>query len=129
MTKLLVGGFLIIHGLIHLGVWATPKPDGPQPFDPSHSWFFSLVGIGKATTRTLSIILAIGAAVGFVASGIALFAGSELWRLFAIVTAAETLLLLLLYFNPWLSFAVAIQFGIFYALVIAHWPAESVVGA
>ena len=129
MTKLLIGGFLIAHGLIHAAVWATPKGNGPQPFDPSRSWLLDTFGIAQGPARTLSIVLAVAAAAGFVAAGAALLAGNDWWRVIAIVTAAESLPLFLLFFNPWLTLGAAIEVGILYALVVSHWPAETVVGA
>lgn len=39
MTVFLVAAFLILHGLMHPGVWTAPQqPDKPAPFDPGHSW-------------------------------------------------------------------------------------------
>lgn len=129
MTKLLIGGFLIAHGLVHAAIWATPKGNGDQPFDPSHSWLLDAFGIAQGPARTLSVVLAAAAAAGFVAAGVALLAGSDWWRLIAIVTAAESLQLVLLFFNPWLILGAAIEVGILYALVVSRWPAEAVVGA
>jgi hypothetical protein len=128
MTKLLIGGFLIAHGLVHAAVWASPKGTA-QPFDPSRSWLLETFGIAPGPARTLSIMLAVAAATGFVAAGLALFAGSDWWRVIAIVTAAESLPLFLLFFNPWLTLGAAIELGILYSLVVSHWPAEAVVGA
>lgn len=129
MTKLLIGGFLIAHGLVHAAVWATPKETGAQPFDPTRSWLLGAFGIAPGPARTLSIALAVAAATGFVAAGVALFAGSDWWRVIAIVTAAESLPLFLLFFNPWLTLGAAIELGILYSLMVSHWPAEAVVGA
>jgi len=128
MTKLLIGGFLIAHGLIHVAFWATPRgPD--QPFDSSRSWLLELFGISAGSARTISIVLAVAAATGFIAAGIALFAGSDSWHVIAIVTAAGSLPLFVLFFNPWLTLGAAIELGILYSLVVSHWPAEKVVGA
>lgn len=128
MTKLMIGGFLVVHGLVHVAVWATPK-GADQPFDPSRSWLLELFGITAGPARTLSIVLAVAAATGFVAAGVALFMGIDSWRGMAIASAAGALPLLLLFFNPWLTLGVAIELGILFSLVVSHWPAETVVGA
>ena len=128
MTKLLIGGFLIAHGLIHAAVWAAPKGSS-QPFDPSRSWLLEAFGVAHDPARTLSVVLAVTAAMGFVAAGVTLFAGSDWWRVLAIVTAAESLPLFLLFFHPWLTLGAAIELGILYALVVSHWPPQAVVGA
>lgn len=129
MIKTLIASFLIAHGVVHAAVWALPKTVGDQPFDPGHSWLLERIGIAAGSAEILSIVLALGATFGFVASGIALIAGSDSWRLIALITAAESLPLFLLFFNPWLIAGIAIQLGILYALGVSHWPTVSLVGA
>jgi hypothetical protein len=72
MIRILVGGFLIAHGLVHLAVWATPM-DESASFYPSHSW---LLGSAKG----LSVVIAALATVILVSGGVALFAHAGVWR-------------------------------------------------
>jgi hypothetical protein len=121
MIRILVGGFLIAHGLVHLAVWATPKPTGGS-FDPSHSW---LLGSAKG----LSVVIAALATVILVSGGVALFAHAGVWRPLVIGGLAISLLLDLLYFNPWFSFITVVNAGLLLALIGAHWPSSGSVGA
>jgi hypothetical protein len=61
MLRVLLGLFIIAHGLITFGIWAAPVTE-QAPFNPNHSW---LLG----DTRTLAIALAVLAAIAFVVTG------------------------------------------------------------
>jgi hypothetical protein len=123
-VRIMIGGFLVAHGLVHLAVWATPRPSGKAtgPFDPSNSW---LIGSSKG----LAVILAIAAAVVLVAGGVALFTEAEVWRSLTVVGLGLSLVLDVLYFNPWFGFITAVNAAFLVALVWAHWPSERMVGA
>jgi hypothetical protein len=121
MIRILLGGFLVAHGLVHLAVWATPKPtDGS--FDPSSSWLFG-------SAKGLSVMIAALATVALVAGGVALFAHAGVWRPLTIVGLAVSLLLDVLYFNPWFIFITVVNAGLLVALSWAHWPSTGSVGA
>jgi hypothetical protein len=121
MIRILVGGFLIAHGLVHLAVWATPT-DESASFYPSHSW---LLGSAKG----LSVVIAALATVILVSGGVALFAHAGVWRPLVIGGLAISLLLDLLYFNPWFIFITVVNAGLLIALTWAHWPSSGSVGA
>lgn len=131
MTKILVGTFLIAHGLVQASIWAGPEPKGSDapPFDAHRSWLLDSIGVSAPTAKTLGATLAILTGIGFVAAGISLFADFDLWRSIAVISAMLSLPLMLLYFNPWLIGGTAIELAILYMLLYASWPAESVVGA
>jgi hypothetical protein len=113
MIQILIGGFLIAHGLVHLAVWATPKqPDAP--FDASDSW---LLG----PTKGLSMVLAVVAAVVLVAGGIALFADVAVWQPLTIAGLAVSLLLDVLYFNLWFGFITMVNAVFLAMLILANW--------
>jgi hypothetical protein len=124
MTRILIGGFLVAHGLVHLAVWTTPRPSGEAaaPFDPSNSW---LIGSSKG----LAMVLAIVAAVVLVTGGVSLFAEAEVWRSLTVVGLGLSLVLNVLYFNPWFGFISAVNAAFLAALVWAQWPSERLVGA
>jgi hypothetical protein len=111
MIRILIGGLLIAHGLVHVAVWATPKrPDAP--FDASDSW---LLG----STRGPSVVLAVVAAVVLVAGGVALFADAAVWQPLTIVGLAVSLLLDVLYFNLWFGFITVVNAVLLMALTWA----------
>jgi len=58
MIRILVGGFVIAHGLVTAAMWMMPAKEG-EPFRATHSWV-----IGDA--RSLAVALALVAAFGFV---------------------------------------------------------------
>jgi hypothetical protein len=47
MLRVLLGLFVVAHGLVTFGIWAAPVTD-KAPFNPSHSWL-----LGNA--RTLAV--------------------------------------------------------------------------
>ena len=125
MTRILIGAFLIAHGLVHIAVWATPRTKKIQaetPFDPSHSW---LIG----TARGFAAPLAVAVAIILVVVGIALFAHAGLWRPLTVAGLAGSLFLDVLYFNPWLGFITAVNAAFLAGLVWWHWPSATRVGA
>jgi hypothetical protein len=73
MMRLLIGGFLIAHGLVHIAVWGLPNNQTAQgsPFVSSHSW---LIG----STKGLAAVLAVVVAVVLISGGAALFAHAAL---------------------------------------------------
>jgi hypothetical protein len=78
------------------------------PFRASHSWL-----VGDA--RPLAVVIALVAAVGFVVAGIGLIAQQAWWAFTGIGAGTAALLLMALYFNPWLLAGIAISAGILYA--------------
>ena len=129
MTRVLIGGFLVAHGLVHIGVWATPKGDRPQPFDPSRSWLLDMLGVPHGAAHATSVAIAVLVGLGFVVAGTGLLVGASVWRTAAIASAIAAGPLFILYFNPWLTVGAALQAAIVYLLVVSGWPTEKIVGA
>lgn len=133
MLGVLLGSFLIAHGLVHAAIWlpqafgVNATLDPTAPFDPGHSWLLQSVSDGGL--RWLSVGMALVATLGFVVAGVGLFAHQELWRPLTIGTCVISLALFLVYFTPWLSAAVLIDAALLLALLVAHWPAAAQVGA
>jgi hypothetical protein len=128
MWRWLIGLFLVSHGLIHAAVHLAPT-DASSPFDPADSWLLGGLGLGDGAARTLSVVLASATALGFVLVGLGLLAHQEWWRPAPVVAAAVGLVLLALYFNPWLSMGLAINAVVLASLLWARWPSEELVGA
>jgi hypothetical protein len=124
MTRMLIGGFLIAHGLVHIGMWGVPKRQTAEgsPFVSSDSW---LIG----STKGLAAVLAVLVAVVLISGGVALFSQTGLWRPLAMAGLAGSLFLDILYFNPWFIFIGVVNGAFLWALVLAHWPNASSVGA
>ena len=133
MLRIMLGLFLAAHGLVHLPIWlpqafgVRAAADPNAPFDPGYSWL--LQPLGEDAVRWLSIGLAVVAAVAFVGAGAGLLAHQAWWRPLTVVAAGVSLTLVLVYFTPWLSAAVGINVALIIALVAAHWPSPTLVGA
>jgi hypothetical protein len=116
--RVAVGIFLILHGLVHLGIWG-PSSAPDAPWDTSRSWL--LRGADKGTRRTVAIVLATITTIGYVLAGVALLAGGQWWSPAAIMASVVSLVLLFGYFHPWLSFGFLLDAAIIWAAV-ASWP-------
>jgi hypothetical protein len=118
-----IGVILLAHGLIHVAIYAPPTA-ADAPFDPRHSW---LVG-GPRQARPFLLTFAYASAAAFAIAGIGLFAHQDWWQPAAIVAAALSLLLLVLFFNPWLTIGVAINVAVILVLVQTDWPSAGSLG-
>jgi hypothetical protein len=107
VLRVLVGLLVVAHGLVTFGIWAAPVTE-KAPFNPSHSW---LLG----DTRTLAVALAVVAAVAFVVAGGGVLAQQGWWAAAAVAAGAVAVVLMGLYFNPWLSAGILISAAILYA--------------
>jgi hypothetical protein len=107
MIQVLLGAFIVAHGLLTAFIWLSPaKADAP--FQATHSWL-----LGDA--RPLAVGIALVAAAGFVLAGIGFITQQAWWAFTGIGAGAAALLLMTLYFNPWLLAGIAISAGILYA--------------
>jgi hypothetical protein len=111
VIRFLLGGFVVAHGLVTAAVWAAPAKGG-EPFRATHSWL-----LGDA--RSLGLALALVAAVGFVLAGVGFLTHQGWWGALGIGAGAVALVLMALYFNPWLLAGIAISGGVLYAGVQA----------
>jgi hypothetical protein len=123
MWRILFVGFLIAHGLVHVAIWATPKPKDQQaPFDPAHSW---LLGDRK----TLAVVAAFVAAAVLVTAGFGLWVHADWWRPVAVTGLAVSFALMVLYFDPWFLFIESVNAALVLGITWFAWPPASMVGA
>jgi predicted exporter len=107
MIRVLLGTFIVAHGLLTAFIWVTPaKADAP--FRATHSWL-----VGEA--RPLAVIIALVAAAAFVLAGVGFIGQQAWWAVTGIGAGAVALVLMGLFFNPWLLAGIAISAGILYA--------------
>ncbi|MEU6378741.1 hypothetical protein [Streptomyces sp. NPDC046909] len=123
MTALLVAAFLVVHGLLHPGVWTAPQQPGgtPAPFTPGHSWLLVSAGVPAATARTAALTLAWCTALVYVVAGAGVPADAGWWPTAALVAASGGLMLKAVWFDPWLSVGVLLDLGVITA-VACSWP-------
>ncbi len=117
MIRFLVAGFLVVHGIGHIGgywffarSWLSPAlADGP------FKWMFILVWLA--------------AMIGFVIAGVVMFQQQSWWRTAAVVTSLVSLLVSVLFIQgPSCNAAVA-DVVILVALLAFNWPSANVVGS
>lgn len=118
MLRVLLIGFFIAHGLVHVAIWAPKYDPEKAPFDASHSW---LIG----DRRTLAQVLAFSAAAILVVAGIGLWAHGGWWAPTAVVGLSVSTALLLLYFNPWYVFILAVNVALIVGIAWMDWPSKS----
>lgn len=119
--KLLLGLFLIAHGLIHISYF-TPKPDDPNyPFDFTKGWFAALAG---SRAKYVGSLLAIVAIACFILCGLGIIGipGLEnVWKVFITISTISSLALLSLFWQTWLVLGVVINAVLLFVVYILHW--------
>ena len=136
MLRLLIGAFLLIHGLISAAQAPALLGSGEPPENPSwmswwptplgRPWLLTPLGLESTLISWLFGILWVVAGVCFVASGVGIFAHQEWWQAVAAAGALISLVVLAVYFHPWYAFAVLLNAGILLALWWTHWPTNAV---
>ena len=114
--------FLVAHGLVHVAIWAPTHDPAKVPFDPAHSW---LIGDRRGLARFLAFL----AAAMLITAGIALWAEGEWWRPMAVAGLGVSTFTLLVYFNVWYLFILAVNIGLIVGIAWQDWPSKAAVGA
>lgn len=123
MFKMIVGGLLIAHGIVHAALWipqalGAPLPEG-APFDAGRSWLVS--GVSEGGARSAGGILAAAVAIAFALAGVGYMADQDWWWLAAIGGGGASLRLIVLYWNVWLSIGALIDVAVLaWALQVAN---------
>jgi hypothetical protein len=123
------GLFLVAHGYLTLATYVAPSPDAP--FEATRSWLFEPLGIPEGVQSALSVILAGMEAVAFTVAALGVVGVPRLvgiWRWSTVAGAAVSLLLMGLYFDPFLSVGVAISLGLLVAILVFRRPTNKVLG-
>jgi len=124
--NIILGLFLIWHGLIHLlyaGHSRRLIELRPGMTWPDGSWLFSKL-LGNEITRLAALFLLAVAALGFIAGGLGLFLGQDGWRQAVTNAAALSSVIYLIFWNG--KFRALDQQGglgilIYLALVVSVW--------
>ena len=128
MLKISLAIFLIVHGLVHSILAVTPNPGdpgaGPGAFFTAaeRSWLLPQLGLNATTIRWTGIILVFLSTLGFVLAGLGILGVpglSTIWRTVAVVSSCVSLLLLILFWHPWLIVGVLIDIGVLITLLLA----------
>ena len=114
MWQIVIGVFLIAHGLVHL-VYASPQPDvpGAKPWSfLTQRWLATRAGLDQAMVFKLGIALISLVIIGFTVSGIGLLFSQEWWRVAAISSSVVSLILLALFWHKWMIAGPVLNIGI-----------------
>ncbi|MFM9373185.1 hypothetical protein [Streptomyces sp. Da 82-17] len=124
MITALVAAFLVVHGLLHPGIWSAPwKGDESAPFDPGHSWVLAAVHVPSAPVRAVASALSWYTAVAYVVAGAGVLADTDWWDTAALTAACTGLVLKLVWYDRWLTVGVLLDVGVLLAVAYA-WPAS-----
>ena len=138
MLKIGLAVFLIAHGLVHSILAIAPKPNDseakPGTFFTAvdRSWLLPQLGLNGSAVRWVGIILVALSTLGFVLAGLGVLGVpglSVIWRTVAVVSACVSLLLLFLFWHPWLVVGVLIDVGILIGLLWLDWPSADLIGS
>ena len=131
MLSIISGTFLVLHGLVHLlylGQSARLFTLQPGMGWPDGSWAFSRL-FENETTRVLTSILLILAAIGFVTGGIGIFLSQVWWHPMVVGSAAFSAVIFILLWDGQVQalankglLGILINLGILVALLIFKWP-------
>ncbi len=131
MIRIILGAFLVLHGLVHLLYFGQSQRFfelQPGMVWPDGSWVFSRF-IGDAITRNLASILLILAAIGLVVGGIGIFAKQTWWRPVVVSAAAFSSVIYLLFWDGALQnldnkgwIGILINLAILAAVLVFQWP-------
>jgi hypothetical protein len=120
LPRLILAAFLLGHAAVH-GGYLSPRPaatiGGPTwPFDLTHSWMLSPLGVAPEALRALGYGLFAVTLAAFALAAIAAlgFLPAAVWSWSTAIGAASSLAMLLVFFHPWLAVGVTID-------VIALW--------
>lgn len=131
MAKILFALFLIAHGLVHAGLAAAPIPNDPDSKPgafftaPTRSWLLPQLGLNNSAIQWIGIGLVVLSTAGFVLAGLGVLGVPGLntvWRTITVISSCLSLLLLILFWHPWLIVGVLIDVGLLIALLWLKWP-------
>jgi hypothetical protein len=132
MVRIIVGVFIVLHGLVHLLYFGQSRrlfELQPGMVWPDGSWAFSKL-LGDEATRLLASASCVLAAIGFVAGGIGILAGQRWWRPPVVGSAAFFAVMLVLLWNGQMqklddqgAIGILINVAILVAMLILRWPA------
>lgn len=131
MIKVIVGLFLVLHGLVHLlyfGQSARRFELQPGMTWPDGSWAFSKL-LGANGTRRLASLFCILAAAGFVIGATGIFFSQSWWSMAVLASAAFSGILYIFFWDGRLQslanqggIGLVIDIAILVVVLVFRWP-------
>ena len=128
--KTFVALFLILHGLVHGILAMVPNPDAPEAGFASffsRSWLLNGLGLSESVTKSIAIILAAVATLGFIVAGLAileLLIPFDWWSTLAAISAVVSLGLLVIFWHPYLILGILIDVVILVTVLFTDWTPD-----
>lgn len=114
--RVVVGGLLVAHGLVHLLYFVTNADDPKWPFTLERSWLVPEPMRRGVAISMIAVTIAAFAVLALAVWGVPGLAA--IWPALAIVAALASLAVLVAFWNGQLVFGVVIDLAI---LVVAFW--------
>jgi len=127
MSRLVVAALLLAHAGIHAGFVSARPPatagGPPWPFDLTRSWILTTLGLESDVLRLLGMALVAATFGGFALAALAALGivPAGLWPGSVAVGAISSIVLLAVFFHPWLVLGIAIDGVLLWAVLIADW--------
>ena len=115
VLRVVVGGLLVAHGLVHL-MWFASAKDASWPFHLDRSWLLPEQARRPVGIALIAVVVAAFALLGLAVWGVPLLAST--WVGLAVVGGAASLAVLVAYWDRQLVWGVAIDVVV---LVVALW--------
>ena len=131
VAEQLLAIFIIAHGLVHAILAVAPNLADPnaKPLAfftaTERSWLLPQFGLNASTIQWVGIILVALSTLGLILAGLGIFGVAGLiviWRTVAILSAVISLLLLVIFWHPWLPVGILIDIGTLGSLLVLNWP-------
>ena len=124
----LLAGLLIAHGAVHI-LYLVPQPAATSggvtwPFDVVRAWPVSSAGLDPGLARVVATALVAGVVIGFALAGLStlgLILPAGWWPALVSVSAALSLLLLVLFFDPQLLAGIALDLVLLWLALLTTW--------
>lgn len=127
LVRLVIAGFLLAHGAIHVGFVSPRAPattGGPSwPFDLGRSWVLTPLGFDPELVRRVGTALVAATTASFALAALAAVAPlpAVLWAAAVSLGAAASIGLLALFFHPWLVLGVGVDLALLWGVDVAGW--------
>ena len=130
MLKIVIGSFMILHGLVHL--FYSAQSMGmfelqPGMVWPKGSWFFKRI-LNEQKIRRLAALSCILAAAGFVTGGIAALLSQVWWEVIITIAAVFSVMIFIAFWDGQLrnlddkgGIGILINIAILIALHVLNW--------
>ena len=131
MLRTVLGIFLIGHGIAHAGLASAPDPSdsdtNPGAFftQRGRSRLFQYLDLDPLLVQRTGVVLVVISSVGFILVGMGVLGVPGLkmiWQGLVLISAVTSLILLFLFWHPWIILGVVIDVGLIFLVVLNGWP-------